>query len=305
MSARSQPGPILVTGAHRSGTTWVGKMLALAPGTGYLHEPFSPVTDPGVSAAPFERFFTYLTAENEARYRPALERTLAFRYDWRAQLPRIRGARAAGRTLRDAAAFARARRRHARPVMKDPIALLSAPWLADNFHMDVVLTVRHPAGFAGSIRRLDWSFPFEAFLGDPRLAAFEPELQGQLASPGDFITRAGLLWRVLYTLVDRYRTEHPDWIVVRHEDLSREPLPGFERLYAALGLELTPAAAREISSHSAPTVAPVRHPSPHKVRMDSAATIGNWRDRLTGEELRRLEANVRDVSRRFYADDEW
>jgi hypothetical protein len=34
-----QQGPILVTGAHGSGTTWVGKLLALAPGTGYAHEP--------------------------------------------------------------------------------------------------------------------------------------------------------------------------------------------------------------------------------------------------------------------------
>jgi LPS sulfotransferase NodH len=40
---RVQQRPILVTGAHRSGTTWVGKMLALAAGTGYAHEPSSPL----------------------------------------------------------------------------------------------------------------------------------------------------------------------------------------------------------------------------------------------------------------------
>src|SRR5581483_6598037 len=185
-----------------------------------------------------------VTRETEARYRPALERSLAFRYDWRAQLPAVRSPRTAARTLRDAAAFARARRQHARPVMKDPIALLSAPWLADTFHMDVVLTVRHPAGFAGSLRRLDWGFRFETFLDDERLmreqlAAFEPELRAQVAEPADFVSRVALLWRVLYTLVDRYREQHPEWLVVRHEDLAREPVAGFERLYAALGLELT------------------------------------------------------------------
>ena len=47
--------PILVTGAHRSGTTWVGKMLALAPGIGYVHEPFSPRTPVGMSPAGFDR----------------------------------------------------------------------------------------------------------------------------------------------------------------------------------------------------------------------------------------------------------
>ncbi|HUH21151.1 MAG TPA: hypothetical protein VLZ09_04715, partial [Gaiellaceae bacterium] len=56
--------PILVTGAHRSGTTWVGKMLALAPGVGYVHEPFNP----RFSAGRFDRYFTVVTRENEARY---------------------------------------------------------------------------------------------------------------------------------------------------------------------------------------------------------------------------------------------
>jgi hypothetical protein len=78
--------PILVTGAHRSGTTWVGKMLALAPGVAYIHEPFNPRTPPGLSPAPFDRYFTAVTAGNEERYLPGLERTLGFRYDVGAQL---------------------------------------------------------------------------------------------------------------------------------------------------------------------------------------------------------------------------
>jgi hypothetical protein len=31
--------PILVTGSPRSGTTFVGRMLALSPGVHYIHEP--------------------------------------------------------------------------------------------------------------------------------------------------------------------------------------------------------------------------------------------------------------------------
>ena len=72
--------PILVTGAHRSGTTWVGKMLALAPGVAYIHEPFNPRTAAGLSPARFDRYFTVVTRENEARYRPGLEQTIRFRY---------------------------------------------------------------------------------------------------------------------------------------------------------------------------------------------------------------------------------
>jgi hypothetical protein len=301
--------PILVTGAHRSGTTWVGKMLALAPGTGYVHEPFSPITDPGISSAPFERFFTAVTPENESRYLPGLRKSFAFDYDWASQLPTVRSPRAAARSVRDAAAFARARRRHARPIVKDPIALLSAEWLEQRFGMDVLVLIRHPAGFAGSLRRLGMSFRFETFLDDEglmedRLAPFADELRAQVEAPGDFVERAGLLWRILYTVVDEYRAAHPGWIFVRHEDLSREPVAGFERVYAQLGLDFTPAIAQRIGEHSAPA-RPVRHPSAHAVRMDSASTVESWRDRLSPDELERLHAAVAEISGRFYADDEW
>ena len=33
--------PILVTGSHRSGTTWVGKTIALSPSVTYIGEPFN------------------------------------------------------------------------------------------------------------------------------------------------------------------------------------------------------------------------------------------------------------------------
>ena len=64
----SSARPILVTGAHRSGTTWIGKMLALAPGVGYIHEPFSPATAPGISSAAFDVYFICIIVENEVRY---------------------------------------------------------------------------------------------------------------------------------------------------------------------------------------------------------------------------------------------
>jgi hypothetical protein len=50
--------PILVTGAHRSGTTWVGRMLALVPGVEYIHEPFNPVGPAGICNARFDHYYT-------------------------------------------------------------------------------------------------------------------------------------------------------------------------------------------------------------------------------------------------------
>lgn len=293
--------PILVTGAHRSGTTWIGKMLALAPGVGYIHEPFSPVTAAGISGAPFEHFFTRVTAENEAAYLPHLQRTLRFEYGFGRQLRTLRTPGDVVRSTHDAVAFARARRTDARPLVKDPIALMSAEWLAERFDMDVVVTIRHPAGFAASVLRLGWTHPFETFLGDERLSSFEPDLR---APPDDPLDQAALLWRIFYSTVDDYRRRHPDWTFVRHEDASRAPLQTFERLYERLGLDLTPHARREIERHSAPGN-PAQPRSRHAIRVDSAAGADSWRTYFGDDEVARLREATRDVWPRFYSDDDW
>jgi sulfotransferase family protein len=296
----SAPRPILVTGAHRSGTTWVGRMLALAPGVGYIHEPFSPATAPGISSAPFETYFTRITAQNEARYLPQLERTLAFRYATGPQVAALRTPLELFRAGRDALAFAAARRRKARPLVKDPIALLSADWLAERFDMDVVVTIRHPAAFAASVLRLGWSHDFSTFAGDERLRRFEPELQ----QPRDPLEEAALLWRLLYSIVDEYRRAHPDWAFVRHEDAARAPLETFMELYGRLGLELTPQARRTIERSSAADN-PAASSKRHAIELNSAATAERWHTQLTSAEIARLREATQDVWPLFYADGDW
>jgi sulfotransferase family protein len=301
--------PILVTGAHRSGTTWVGKMLALAPGVGYVHEPFSPRTPNGLSPADFRRYYTVVTEENADRYRPGLERSLELRYDLGAQLRSVRSWRDVARIPRDYRRLRDWRRNGCRPLMKDPIALLSADWLAGTFGMDVVVLIRHPAAFAASLERLGWRHSFATFFDERGrlpdvIAPFEAEIRAQAERPGDALAQAALLWRLLYHAVDGYRERHPEWIFLRHEDASLDPAGTFERLYDRLGLELTPAARAEIEESSAADN-PSELPTPHAVALDSAASLGRWRDQLTPDEVETLRERTRDVWPRFYAESDW
>jgi hypothetical protein len=300
--------PILVTGAHRSGTTWVGKMLALAPGVAYIHEPFNPRTAVGLSPARFDRYFTVVTSENEARYRPGLEQTIRFRYGLGAQLRSLRGAADLARTGRDLARVGRARLTGARPLVKDPIALLSAEWLAEAFGMDVVVLIRHPAAFAASLKRLGWKHSFATFIHDGRVPEvvrpFEAEIREQAERPGEILAQAALLWRLLYNAVDGYRDRHPSWSFVRHEDVSAEPVATFERLYAGLGLDFTPSARQSIARASAADN-PAELPTPHAVQLASAASLGRWRVDLTADEVETMRERTRDVWPRFYSDEDW
>ncbi len=283
-------------------------MLALAPGVAYVHEPFSPRTAAGLSPAGFDRYFTVVTTENEARYRPGLEQTIRFRYGLGAQLRSLRGGRDLARIPRDLVRVERARLSGARPLVKDPIALLSAEWLAETFGMDVVVLIRHPAAFAASLKRLGWKHSFATFIQEGRVPEvvrpYEAEIRQQAERPDEILAQAALLWRLLYNAVDGYREAHPDWAFVRHEDASAEPVATFERLYAQLGLDLTPAAQEAIARASAPDN-PAELATPYAVELDSAASLGRWRDDLTAEEVATLRERTRDVWPRFYSDEDW
>src|SRR5437870_409056 len=119
--------PILLTGSHRSGSTWVGQVIASHPDVFYLSEPFNPTT-PG---SPVRHWFHHVTAADAAVFRAYLRRLLTPWYSWWDDYRTDPGPRrAVGATLRTLHATAR-RLGGRRALLKDPIALFSAEWLAD------------------------------------------------------------------------------------------------------------------------------------------------------------------------------
>jgi len=50
---------ILVTGSHKSGTTWTGKVTAFSTEIGYLFEPFNPNKIPGRARIGMQHWFKY------------------------------------------------------------------------------------------------------------------------------------------------------------------------------------------------------------------------------------------------------
>jgi len=50
---------------------------------------------------------------------------------------------------------------------------------------------------------------------------------------------------------------------------------------------------------------PAELTTPHAVELDSAASLGRWRDDLTAEEVETLRERTRDVWPRFYSDVDW
>ncbi len=315
MNVRSRTGrcerPILVTGLHRSGTTWVGTALAQSGQVSYLHEPFTYSIRPRLLSLHLQSNYTYVSSENADRYRTAVADLLGYRFPIRSQIADVRSSRDAARLTRDFSRSLRRRMQGRRPLLKDPMALFSAEWLADAFDAQVVVMVRHPAAFASSLKRLDWNFPFEAWLGQPllmrdHLEVFREEIEHFAAERRDIVDQAILLWRAGNAFVTSLAARRRDWAFLRCEDLADHPLDGFRSLYSHLGLSYSPGVADRVLGYSMQgNVKEVAPGDRGGVRRDSSNAKWTWTDRLTPEEITRVYEGTADVAATLYPDHEW
>jgi hypothetical protein len=196
-----------------------------------------------------------------------------------------------------------------RVLLKDPFAVFSTPWFARRLNCKVVITVRHPAAFASSLKRLNWPFDFQDLLNQPLLMRdhLEADREEMLAmKPDDVIGQAALLWKLIYRAVHATRESHPEFIIVRHEDLSRDPVPGYRELYKALDLEFTPRVEKIIrNSSSSENPKELSKKKVHGFKLDSRAIIDSWKKRMTSEEIDRVREITAEISPLYYSRAEW
>ncbi|HLO33104.1 MAG TPA: sulfotransferase [Anaerolineales bacterium] len=303
------PTPILVTGTHRSGTTWVGKMLAADALTAYISEPLNVLHRPGVFHAKVPCWYQYICEDNQSEYLSAFEELLEFDYRLWDEIRSLRSRKDFLRMGRDFLIFYNGLMRGQRALLKDPFAVFSTAWFAKKLNCKIVITVRHPAAFASSLKRLNWPFDFKDLLNQPLLMRDHLEAdreQIQSIQADDVIGQSALLWKLIYRSVHATHELHPDFMIVRHEDLSRDPVPRYRELYSSLGLEFTPRVEKTIlNSSSSENPIELSRKKVHAVKLDSRANLKNWKKRLTAEEVDRIREMTAEVSPLYYSDTEW
>jgi hypothetical protein len=261
--------------------------------------------------APVHHWYTYICAENEDVYYPALIETLKFRYHLGKEIKSLHSLKDALRMGRDFSSFAKGRFSHQRPLIKDPFAVFSANWFVHRLDCQVICVVRHPAAFVSSLVRLDWPFELRDLFEQPLLMRdwldpFRYEIEKLLVEPPDMVAQASLLWKMIYQAVYQLREKIPDFRVVQHEDLSADPIEGYRRLYSTLGLNFTPEVADVVValSHSG-NPEQLSKNSVHSVRLDSRANIKQWKRRLDPEEIAHIRQISEPVASIFYAEQDW
>lgn len=293
--------PIIVSGGDHCGTTWLGKMLSLAKRVGYIHEPFNPNLRWGTSWVETKYWYeTY--SEHDTGPVNEYIRTLNYDFNWAKAFKSMTTWKDPIHMILQWYMNKVHKFFRRRPLVKDPLCLMSIPWLVNNFDMNVVIIIRHPAGFVSSRLKHKYSFPFSHFLNQSKLMEGIPTeyrdlIKKEAEHPSDLLTQNCLLWNIIHTVIYNYMEKFP-YLFVRYEDIAMNPINEFYRLYSNLGLHWNSNISSKIKNFC------TRNSGGRVVR-ESRGQALIFRERLTGEQLERIKDNTKKTYPVFYQEKGW
>jgi hypothetical protein len=289
---------IAVCGTHRSGTTLLGSLLTADPGSRQIFEPFH--TQFGLE----EVTSSFIAADQpDSPWRDVIDRFFAAE-GVRFQRPPVRTSRFTRwlKGTRAAREYAAARLfRPRRLVLKESFLSLAAQYLIDRHGVRVVFTVKHPAAFFASLRRVGWheALPLDELVEQGVLDA---ETRDAATTPA---ARTGLFWNVINRHALETHRRFPGgasfWM---HESFCAAPDVEMQHLADSLRIEYSPAMRRAVALATQGSVVAPPSDTVHQLVRNSAAMIGEWRQRVTPEE----EAELRERCGALYHEitgDDW
>lgn len=195
-----------------------------------------------------------------------------------------------------------------RPLLKDPVAALSAEFLATHYNVNVVVTIRHPVAVVNSINRVGWRYDGYGHFLDTQLIndwlyPFKSDLQRE---PADIIEESAIYWKCINFVLNEYIKRNSNWIVKRHEDISLDPIKHFDDIYTRLGLPFTDtvkARIKKLRLHIILNNAPSN--VTHHLQRDSRALAHSWKQTVGEDEIKRIRELTESVASQLYNDDEW
>ncbi len=138
------------------------------------------------------------------------------------------------------------------------------------------------------------------------LAEYAGPIRAYVSGKKDLVDQSILMWNCMYSVVNRYRTDHPEWAFVRHEDLATDPLAEYQALYRHCRLAWTPKAEAAIRKFSQnPDAKPLSAGRPTDIRRESQKTISVWKRILDLKEIERIREGTRQIARLFYDSKDW
>ena len=302
--------PVLVTGSMRSGTTFVGNVLAASDALFYLHEPLNPVW--GITSN--DRWFLYVRDTDDERAR-IVDQLMKLNVEFRAP--------ETGRPLRDtfkkwlgtrsswrAAYYRHIATRNSRLLLKDPLAAFASRYMHVHHDAAVVVLVRHPMAFYYSNKRLRWDFDFGHLLDQGHL--LEDHLCDEVGllqrDDLNYPQRMGVLWRCVYRVLTNFTQDveaEQSWVVKRHEDICTQPEREFRDIFKRIGSSFERNVKRFIEEHMSASHNVEAGDKTHKLQRDSRGLVDYWKEHVTADEINTVRTITDELASFYYDESTW
>jgi hypothetical protein len=304
---------IVVAGLPRSGTTYVGNILAQHPDVRMVLEPLNEEFGLRVVSGQFP----YVSGEDPASIESArvLSQMVELRGGWR-RLAMSRG-NSRSRAEKTAKVLFGSRTNwnwridasmervgmQGTPIQcfKDPFATFSLEHLARQHGIRSVCMVRHPGAYYQSFITQPWDFGIGRLMNVPGIRRdFGSDIDDQTwrAADSDKLTYCAVLWRMMSRMLAQISTDSV--LVVRHEDLSADVSSVMERVAAHFGLSTTSDMSEYIESTSSGSAVAPEYLKVHSFVRDSKALAEHWRTAIDFDDESRLAELVGPDLHRFY-----
>jgi hypothetical protein len=254
---------ILLAASGRSGTTWLGNIVAADPNTRIFFEPFDPRRVPAAACLPLRAY-----ARPEGSYP-----------EWESLVGKVLRGEIENEWINRQGRRWWAQRR----LIKEIRANLMLAWIDRRFHPKIVWMTRHPCAVVNSRVKLQWEAHLDVFLAQPELVEdylqpFLPVIQEAQTQ----VQKHAVAW-CIENLVPLQQSHHHNWIFCTYEELYRQPEAEANRILQALGLRKNWFTSRAI------------HRITMTARSDSA--VVNQRDPLLQWQEELSDPEIEDVLR--------
>lgn len=291
---------ILVTGAHRSGTTALGALLAKLVGGAVLHEPLNLRN----GLASVECWYQVLGPGDASRLASDLIRTT--RGDWaRWREP----ARFKGVPLvwlaRSAAIAWTLRRRRSRPlIIKDPFLLTSLEFAERRLGAVPVVSIKHPAAWTFSLERAGWhpADVLDTLWDDERISS---QLGGSFAHREwrklSLIEAGAICWAQLHTLLrSQVSASDSRSILLPWESWAANPAAVLTTLVDQLSLPRSGDAGILLQELTGPQNPTLTHRGTGSIKRNSRLLVDAWRRSMPISDQRVVEKHCAAVMAAWY-----
>lgn len=266
---------LLITGSHRSGSTWIGKVFESSGLFHYIDEPFN-IDGTKDKLDGLNYWFEY--TKNNIDIINQLKNKL--------NQPKI-------------------------PLFKDPIAFFSTETFYKELNSNILISVRHPAAFVSSLKRLGWQHDFNHFLKQEELMEtllypFRDKIIKFSIMEQNIIDQGILLWNIIYLNALKFKQKHNDIYLVTHEKLSLNPIEEFKNIFNELKYEFNEQVVEYINlTTNSNNEIEVKNNVVHQLNRNSKENINTFKTRLTQEELLYIKKHTQEIAHIFYDANSW